>query len=189
MILVIVCLLKKPALCSAAVLFVALLCVLKIDTILDYEVYSRLTIVLSTISCARNRIGFYLANTFSGHFILAQRAQKPTQLKYLTGFGPTTWAFFVIKHQGGKGVRRKGSSRLVATCGWSCPKQHGDGASAGVFCVMVIDPILVQRGQIASASLPRTVLLAWLVLCIRMSVEAWGCETKAAGLQTPPRKT
>lgn len=38
--------------------------IFRIDTILDFEVYSRLTTVLSTISCARNRIGFYLANTF-----------------------------------------------------------------------------------------------------------------------------
>jgi ADP-heptose:LPS heptosyltransferase len=35
-----------------------------IDTILDFEVYSRLTTVLSTLTCARNRIGFYLENTF-----------------------------------------------------------------------------------------------------------------------------
>jgi ADP-heptose:LPS heptosyltransferase len=38
--------------------------IFRIDTILDFEVYSRLTTVLSTISCARNRIGFYLENTF-----------------------------------------------------------------------------------------------------------------------------
>lgn len=36
----------------------------RVDTILDFEVYSRLTTVLSTLTCARNRIGFYLENTF-----------------------------------------------------------------------------------------------------------------------------
>jgi ADP-heptose:LPS heptosyltransferase len=36
----------------------------RVDTILDFEVYSRLTTVLSTLTCARNRIGFYLESTF-----------------------------------------------------------------------------------------------------------------------------
>ncbi len=34
-----------------------------VDTIVDFEVYSRLTTVLSTLLCARNRLGFYLENT------------------------------------------------------------------------------------------------------------------------------
>jgi ADP-heptose:LPS heptosyltransferase len=49
-------------------LFVSVMRVLRrlfrVDTILDFEVYSRLTTVLSTLTCARNRIGFYLENTF-----------------------------------------------------------------------------------------------------------------------------
>jgi ADP-heptose:LPS heptosyltransferase len=36
----------------------------RIDTIIDLEIYSRLTTVLATMSCARNRVGFYLENTF-----------------------------------------------------------------------------------------------------------------------------
>src|SRR5215471_4258371 len=36
----------------------------RIDTILDFEVYSRLTTVFSTLTCARNRISFYLESTF-----------------------------------------------------------------------------------------------------------------------------
>jgi ADP-heptose:LPS heptosyltransferase len=35
-----------------------------VDTVLDFEVYSRLSTVLGTLTCARNRIGFYLENTF-----------------------------------------------------------------------------------------------------------------------------
>jgi ADP-heptose:LPS heptosyltransferase len=35
-----------------------------VDTILDFEVYSRLTTVFSTLTCARNRISFYLGSTF-----------------------------------------------------------------------------------------------------------------------------
>jgi ADP-heptose:LPS heptosyltransferase len=34
------------------------------DTTIDFEVYSRLTTVLATILCARNRINFYLESTF-----------------------------------------------------------------------------------------------------------------------------
>ncbi len=34
------------------------------DTVIDLEVYSRLTTVLSVLTCARNRIGFYLESTF-----------------------------------------------------------------------------------------------------------------------------
>jgi ADP-heptose:LPS heptosyltransferase len=36
----------------------------RIDTIIDFEVYSRLTTVFSVLTCARNRIGFYLETTF-----------------------------------------------------------------------------------------------------------------------------
>ncbi len=35
-----------------------------VDTIVDLEVYSRLTTVISTLSCARNRVGFYLEAVF-----------------------------------------------------------------------------------------------------------------------------
>ena len=35
-----------------------------VDTIIDFEVYSRLTTVFSTLTCARNRISFYLGSTF-----------------------------------------------------------------------------------------------------------------------------
>jgi ADP-heptose:LPS heptosyltransferase len=35
-----------------------------VDTIIDFEVYSRFTTVLSTLTCARNRIDFYLDSTF-----------------------------------------------------------------------------------------------------------------------------
>jgi len=37
---------------------------LRVDTILDLEVYSRLTTVFSVLTMARNRIGFYLESTF-----------------------------------------------------------------------------------------------------------------------------
>jgi ADP-heptose:LPS heptosyltransferase len=36
----------------------------RVDTVVDFEVYSRLTTVMSTLTCARNRIGFYLASVF-----------------------------------------------------------------------------------------------------------------------------
>ena len=36
----------------------------RVDTLVDLEVYSRLTTVLSTLTCARNRIGFYLEAVF-----------------------------------------------------------------------------------------------------------------------------
>ena len=36
----------------------------RIDTVLDLEVYSRLSTVFTTLTCARNRIGFYLESTF-----------------------------------------------------------------------------------------------------------------------------
>lgn len=36
----------------------------RVDTILDFEVYSKLTTVFSTLTCARNRISFYLGSTF-----------------------------------------------------------------------------------------------------------------------------
>ncbi|GAM08922.1 hypothetical protein OR1_01196 [Geobacter sp. OR-1] len=36
----------------------------KVDTVIDLEVYSRLTTVFGLLTCARNRIGFYLENTF-----------------------------------------------------------------------------------------------------------------------------
>ncbi len=41
-----------------------------VDTIVDLEVYSRLTTVISTLSCARNRVGFYLEAVFwrKSHF-------------------------------------------------------------------------------------------------------------------------
>jgi len=35
-----------------------------VDTVVDLEVYSRLTTVLSSLTCARNRIGFYLETAF-----------------------------------------------------------------------------------------------------------------------------
>src|SRR5208283_48362 len=37
---------------------------LKFDTVIDLEVYSRLTTVFSVLTLARNRIGFYLESTF-----------------------------------------------------------------------------------------------------------------------------
>jgi ADP-heptose:LPS heptosyltransferase len=37
---------------------------LRVDTIIDLEVYSRLTTVFSVLTLARNRIGFYLESTF-----------------------------------------------------------------------------------------------------------------------------
>jgi ADP-heptose:LPS heptosyltransferase len=36
----------------------------RVDTVIDLEVYSRLSTVLATMSCARNRVGFYLENTY-----------------------------------------------------------------------------------------------------------------------------
>ena len=36
----------------------------RVDTLVDLEVYSRLTTVLSTLTCARNRVGFYLEAVF-----------------------------------------------------------------------------------------------------------------------------
>jgi len=44
--------------------FRALLRSFRMDTVVDLEVYSRMTTVLSTLTMARNRIGFYLENTF-----------------------------------------------------------------------------------------------------------------------------
>lgn len=38
--------------------------VFHVDTVVDLEVYSRLSTVLSTVTCARNRIGFYLETVF-----------------------------------------------------------------------------------------------------------------------------
>lgn len=35
-----------------------------VDTIVDLEVYSRLTTVISTLTCARNRVGFYIEAVF-----------------------------------------------------------------------------------------------------------------------------
>ncbi|MCK4795449.1 MAG: glycosyltransferase family 9 protein [Desulfobacteraceae bacterium] len=48
------------------------------DTLIDLEVYSRLTTIFSTLTCARNRIGFYLESVFwrkylSTHLIFFQR--------------------------------------------------------------------------------------------------------------------
>lgn len=37
---------------------------IRVDTVVDFEVYSRLSTVLSTLTCARNRIGFYLDVVF-----------------------------------------------------------------------------------------------------------------------------
>ena len=37
---------------------------LRIDTVVDLEVYSQLTTVFSALTAARNRVGFYLASTF-----------------------------------------------------------------------------------------------------------------------------
>ena len=36
----------------------------RVDTVLDLEIYSVLTTVFSSLTCARNRIGFYLENTY-----------------------------------------------------------------------------------------------------------------------------
>ncbi len=38
--------------------------IFRVDTIVDLEIYSRLTGVLSVLSCARNRIGFYFVSHF-----------------------------------------------------------------------------------------------------------------------------
>ncbi len=39
-------------------------CFRRFDTVIDFEVYSKLTTVFSVLTAARNRIGFYLENTY-----------------------------------------------------------------------------------------------------------------------------
>lgn len=44
--------------------FKALIKTFGVDTVLDFEVYSRLSAVFSVLTCARNRLGFFLESTF-----------------------------------------------------------------------------------------------------------------------------
>jgi ADP-heptose:LPS heptosyltransferase len=53
----------------------------RVDTVIDLEVYSRLSGIFSLLTCARNRIGFYFEDIFLRKFIY-------THLLYLNRFSP-----------------------------------------------------------------------------------------------------
>jgi len=63
----------------------------KIDTVIDLEVYSRLTTVFSILTCARNRIGFYLESVF-------WRKYLNTHLIFFQRFSPTYYWYDAIAH-------------------------------------------------------------------------------------------
>ena len=52
-----------PALLASAGRVLLSLNLRRVDTVIDFEVYSVLTTVFALLTCARNRIGFYLENT------------------------------------------------------------------------------------------------------------------------------
>jgi ADP-heptose:LPS heptosyltransferase len=52
------------ALAASSVRVLAALVGRRVDTVLDLEVYSVLSTVFSSLTCARNRVGFYLENTY-----------------------------------------------------------------------------------------------------------------------------
>ncbi|MBJ80952.1 MAG: hypothetical protein CMH60_06510 [Myxococcales bacterium] len=48
---------------------VALVRLFRVDTFVDLEVHSRLSTIFSVLTCARNRIGFYLANAYFRRYL------------------------------------------------------------------------------------------------------------------------
>lgn len=63
----------------------------KTDTVIDLEVYSRLTTVFSVLTCARNRIGFYLESVF-------WRKYLNTHLIFFQRFSPTYYWYDATAH-------------------------------------------------------------------------------------------
>jgi len=63
----------------------------KTDTVIDLEVYSRLTTIFSILMCARNRIGFYLESVF-------WRKYLNTHLIFFQRFSPTYYWYDAIAH-------------------------------------------------------------------------------------------
>lgn len=63
----------------------------KTDTVIDLEVYSRLTTIFPVITCARNRIGFYLESVL-------WRKYLNTHLIFFQRFSPTYYWYDAIAH-------------------------------------------------------------------------------------------
>ena len=111
---------------SAARILFSLICH-RVDTIVDLEVYSQLTTVFSLLTLARNRIGFYVANTYwrrniQTHLVFFNRARGVfhfyAAVGRLLGASPATHA----------DVR----THLLARCG--ATPVHGEYFVVGAGC-------------------------------------------------------
>jgi len=78
-----------PLLSSTLIAWVR--CFRKIDTVVDLEVYSRITTVYSVLTAARNRIGFYLENT-------SWRRHIHTHLLFFNRFSGSFYFYDAIAH-------------------------------------------------------------------------------------------
>jgi ADP-heptose:LPS heptosyltransferase len=114
----------------------------RVDTIVDLEVYSQLTTVFSLLTLARNRIGFYVANTYwrrniLTHLVFFNRARgvfhfyaamarllgaKPASRDHVrahllarSGRAPSAGEYFVV----GAGCSDFASVRLLPATEWS----------------------------------------------------------------------
>lgn len=103
-----------------------------VDTVIDLEVYSRLTSVMSLLTLARNRISFYLETTF-------WRRNLATHLLFFNRAGGT-WLYYnhIARLLGAEPAsRERCQARLREVLGLSGPSAAGGGIrriGLGCFC-------------------------------------------------------